>query len=134
REGVTHVAYEASSHGLSQYRNEGLPVVAGAFTNLSRDHLDYHADMDGYFAAKMRLFSEVVDEGGAAVGWAEDAGSERAMAAARARSLSMFSVGEAGESIRLLSRTPGQLGQDLEVEHEGRLRKVALPLIGAYQA
>lgn len=134
REGVTHVAYEASSHGLSQYRNEGLPVVAGAFTNLSRDHLDYHADMDGYFAAKMRLFSEVVDEGGAAVVWADDAWSERAMAAARARSLSIFSVGEAGESIRLLSRTPGQLGQDLEIEHDGRRRKVALPLIGAYQA
>ncbi len=134
REGVTHVAYEASSHGLAQYRNEGLPVAAGAFTNLSRDHLDYHADMDDYFAAKMRLFSEVVDEGGAAVVWADDAWSERAMAAARARSLSVFSVGETGESIRLLSRTPGQLGQDLELEHEGRRRKVALPLIGAYQA
>ena len=61
REGVTHVAYEASSHGLSQFRNEGLPVKAGAFTNLSRDHLDYHADMEDYFAAKMRLLSEVVD-------------------------------------------------------------------------
>ena len=58
REGVTHVAYEASSHGLSQYRNEGLPVAAGAFTNLSRDHLDYHKDMEDYFAAKMRLFSD----------------------------------------------------------------------------
>src|SRR5262249_49352347 len=54
REGVTHVAYEASSHGLAQYRNEGLHVVAGGFTNLSRDHLDYHADMESYFAAKMR--------------------------------------------------------------------------------
>jgi len=134
REGVTHVAYEASSHGLAQFRNEGLPVVAGAFTNLSRDHLDYHADMDDYFAAKMRLFAEVVDEGGAAVVWADDAWSERAMAAARARSLSVFSVGEAGESIRLVSRTPGQLGQELEIEHEGRRRKVPLPLIGAYQA
>ena len=67
REGVTHVAYEASSHGLSQYRNEGLRVMAGAFTNLSRDHLDYHADMDDYFAAKMRLFGEVVDGDGTAV-------------------------------------------------------------------
>ena len=134
REGVTHVAYEASSHGLSQYRNEGLPVAAGAFTNLSRDHLDYHADMEDYFAAKMRLFSEVVDEGGAAVIWADDAWSERAMAAARARSLSVFSVGETGEAIRLLSRTPGQLGQQLEIEHGGRCYKVMLPLIGAYQA
>ena len=134
REGVTHVAYEASSHGLAQFRNEGLPVVAGAFTNLSRDHLDYHADMDDYFAAKMRLFSEVVDEGGTAVIWADDAWSERAMAAARARSLSVFGVGEAGDAVRLVSRTPGQLGQDLEIEHEGRRRTVALPLIGAYQA
>jgi UDP-N-acetylmuramoyl-L-alanyl-D-glutamate--2,6-diaminopimelate ligase len=134
REGVTHVAYEASSHGLSQYRNEGLPVAAGAFTNLSRDHLDYHADMEDYFAAKMRLFSEVVDAGGTAVIWADDPWSERAMAAARARSLSVFSVGEKGEAIRLLSRTPGQLGQELEVEHGGRRYEVMLPLIGAYQA
>jgi UDP-N-acetylmuramoyl-L-alanyl-D-glutamate--2,6-diaminopimelate ligase len=134
REGVTHVAYEASSHGLSQYRNEGLPVAAGAFTNLSRDHLDYHADMDDYFAAKMRLFSEVVDEGGTAVIWADDAWSERAIAAARSRSLSLFTVGLAGEAIRLLARNPGQLGQDLEIEFEGQRRKVVLPLIGAYQA
>ncbi|HEU4651056.1 MAG TPA: UDP-N-acetylmuramoyl-L-alanyl-D-glutamate--2,6-diaminopimelate ligase [Croceibacterium sp.] len=134
REGVTHVAYEASSHGLSQFRNEGLPVAAGAFTNLSRDHLDYHADMEDYFAAKMRLFSEVVDQGGAAVVWADDAWSERAMAAARARSLAVFSVGEAGEAIRLVARTPGHLGQDLEIEHQARRYKVMLPLIGAYQA
>jgi len=134
REGVTHVAYEASSHGLAQFRNEGLPVKAGAFTNLSRDHLDYHADMEDYFAAKMRLFSEVVDEGGAAVVWADDAWSERATAAARVRSLSVFTVGEKGDGVRLLARNPGQLGQDLEIEHEGRRRKVTLPLIGAYQA
>lgn len=134
REGVTHVAYEASSHGLSQYRNEGLPVAAGAFTNLSRDHLDYHADMDDYFAAKMRLFSEVVSDGGAAVIWADDAWSERAIAAARSRSLSLFTVGLAGETIRLVARKPGQLGQDLEIEYEGHRRTVMLPLIGAYQA
>jgi len=134
REGVTHVAYEASSHGLSQYRNEGLPVSAGAFTNLSRDHLDYHADMDDYFAAKMRLFSEVVSTGGTAVIWADDAWSERAIAAARARSLTVFSVGAAGEEIRLHSREPGQLGQQLEIEHRGARYKIMLPLIGAYQA
>ena len=134
REGVTHVAYEASSHGLSQFRNEGLPVAAGAFTNLSRDHLDYHADMEDYFAAKMRLFGEVVAEGGTAVIWADDAWSERAMAAARARSLTVFGVGEAGTDIRLVASKPGQLGQDLEIEHRGRRYKVLLPLIGAYQA
>lgn len=134
REGVTHVAYEASSHGLSQYRNEGLRVRAGAFTNLSRDHLDYHADMEDYFAAKMRLFADVVDHDGTAVIWADDAWSHRADEAARTRGLHRFTVGEQGAGIRLLSRLPGQLGQELTVEHEGRERKVVLPLIGAYQA
>jgi UDP-N-acetylmuramoyl-L-alanyl-D-glutamate--2,6-diaminopimelate ligase len=134
REGVTHVAYEASSHGLSQYRNEGLPVMAGAFTNLSRDHLDYHADMDDYFAAKMRLFAEVVEEGGSAVIWADDDWSGKAIATARARGLKLFTVGEQGEAIRLVARKPTQLGQALEVEVAGERRKVTLPLIGAYQA
>jgi UDP-N-acetylmuramoyl-L-alanyl-D-glutamate--2,6-diaminopimelate ligase len=134
REGVTHVAYEASSHGLSQYRNEGLPVMAGAFTNLSRDHLDYHAGMDDYFGAKMRLFSEVVEDGGAAVVWSDDAWSGKAIAAAEARGLRLLTVGEQGDAIRLLSRTPTQLGQMLELEAAGARRKVSLPLIGAYQA
>ncbi|MCH7627712.1 MAG: UDP-N-acetylmuramoyl-L-alanyl-D-glutamate--2,6-diaminopimelate ligase, partial [Proteobacteria bacterium] len=79
REGVTHVAYEASSHGLDQFRNEGLRVIAGAFTNLSRDHLDYHATMEDYFAAKMRLFDEVVADDGCAVIWADDAWSAQAV-------------------------------------------------------
>ncbi len=134
REGVTHVAYEASSHGLSQYRNEGLPVMAGAFTNLSRDHLDYHADMEDYFAAKMRLFGEVVDADGTAVIWADDAWSERACEAARTRGLRCFTVGEQGCGDPPALPLPGQLGQELTVEHEGRQRKVVLPLIGAYQA
>jgi len=134
REGVTHVAYEASSHGLSQFRNEGLPVAVGAFTNLSRDHLDYHADMEDYFAAKMRLFSEVVSDGGAAVIWADDAWSDRAIAAARARGLRLLTVGEKGEALRLLSRKPGHLGQELEIDYQGVRHTVMLPLIGAYQA
>ncbi|WP_310532597.1 UDP-N-acetylmuramoyl-L-alanyl-D-glutamate--2,6-diaminopimelate ligase [Novosphingobium sp.] len=135
REGVTHVAYEASSHGLSQFRNEGLRVKAGAFTNLSRDHLDYHKDMEDYFAAKMRLLSEVVENGGTAVVWADDGEwSARASEQARVRGLSLFTVGEEGESIRLLARHPGQLGQVLEIEFGGAARKVNLPLIGAYQA
>lgn len=134
REGVTHVAYEASSHGLSQYRNEGLRVVAGAFTNLSRDHLDYHATMDDYFAAKMRLFDHVVEDGGTAVVWMDDEWSERAVEHVRQRGLRLLSVGEQGESIRLLARKLTQLGQILEVQFEGQVRKVNLPLIGAYQA
>ncbi len=134
REGVTHVAYEASSHGLSQFRNEGLKVRAGAFTNLSRDHLDYHAGMDDYFAAKMRLFDEVVVDGGTAVVWADDSWSEKAVAHARARGLAVFTVGERGDGIRLESRVPGLLGQTLRIVHAGQARDIALPLIGAYQA
>ena len=134
REGITHASFEASSHGLAQYRTEGLPVAAGAFTNLSRDHLDYHETMEAYFAAKLRLFSEVVDADGAAVIWADDAWSERAIAAARARGLKLLTVGTLGDTIRLVSRTPTQLGQTLELEAGGKTHKVNLPLIGAYQA
>jgi UDP-N-acetylmuramoyl-L-alanyl-D-glutamate--2,6-diaminopimelate ligase len=134
REGVSHLAYEASSHGLDQFRNEGAPVVAGAFTNLSRDHLDYHADMNSYFAAKMRLFDELVDDDGAAVVWTDDEWSHAAAKRARTRGLRLLTVGEQGDTIRLLARTPTQLGQTLELEHAAARRTVELPLIGAYQA
>ncbi|HEY1124921.1 MAG TPA: UDP-N-acetylmuramoyl-L-alanyl-D-glutamate--2,6-diaminopimelate ligase [Sphingobium sp.] len=135
REGITHVAYEASSHGLAQYRSEGLPVRAGAFTNLSRDHLDYHGTMEHYFEAKMRLFDEVVQDGGVAVVWADD--EERSAAVidrARARGLQLITVGVKGETLKLLSRKPSQLGQTLMIEADGATHKVELPLIGAYQA
>lgn len=137
REGVTHVAYEASSHGLSQFRNEGLTVCASAFTNFSRDHLDYHGTMEAYFAAKMRLFTEVVAPGSPAV--IHDAGdgsawTAQAIAAAAARGLDVRTVGEGGTFLRLAACEPSQLGQMLTIEHAGEMRKVNLPLIGAYQA
>ena len=134
RMGISHVAYEASSHGLDQHRAEGVPLGAAAFTNFSRDHLDYHETMDAYFAAKMRLFDEVVADGGTAVVWADDAWSDKALARVAARGLKAVTVGEKGEGIRLVSRTPTQLGQVLELVCEGSTRKVTLPLIGAYQA
>ncbi|MBK5264012.1 MAG: UDP-N-acetylmuramoyl-L-alanyl-D-glutamate--2,6-diaminopimelate ligase [Alphaproteobacteria bacterium] len=134
REGITHAAFEASSHGLAQYRTEGLPVQAAAFTNLSRDHLDYHGDMDSYFEAKMRLFEEVVEPGAAAVIWADDARSPDVIARAKKRGLVILTIGEAGETLQLLSRTPTHLGQVLMIEAEGRTHRVNLPLIGAYQA
>jgi UDP-N-acetylmuramoyl-L-alanyl-D-glutamate--2,6-diaminopimelate ligase len=134
REGVTHAAFEASSHGLSQYRTEGLPVRAGAFTNLSRDHLDYHGDMESYFAAKMRLFDEVVGDDGAAVIWADDEWSQQVIDRVSERGLRLLSVGVGGEALRLVSRTPTQLGQNLVIAAQGREYKVNLPLIGAYQA
>ena len=135
REGVSHVAFEASSHGLHQCRTEGLPVRAAAFTNLSRDHLDYHGDMENYFTAKMRLFSEVVDSDGAVVVWA-DAGeySARAIDLVRERGLALLTVGVHGSTLRLAECIPGQLGQQLIIEAEGQTHKISLPLIGAYQA
>jgi UDP-N-acetylmuramoyl-L-alanyl-D-glutamate--2,6-diaminopimelate ligase len=134
REGVTHAAFEASSHGLAQYRTEGLPVRAAAFTNFSRDHLDYHGDMDSYFEAKMRLFSEVVEPGAAAVIWTDDPKSGEVARRAEARGLRRLTVGARGETLRLIGRAPAQLGQRLTLEAQGRQYGIELPLIGAYQA
>ena len=134
REGVTHVAFEASSHGLSQYRTEGLPVRAAAFTNLSRDHLDYHKDMAEYFTAKMRLFAEVLDADGTAVVWTDDPYAERVIDLARMRGNRLFTVGEHGSTLRLVGREPTLLGQRLVLEADGQQHKVTLPLIGHYQA
>jgi UDP-N-acetylmuramoyl-L-alanyl-D-glutamate--2,6-diaminopimelate ligase len=134
KEGITHAAFEASSHGLSQYRTEGLPVQAVAFTNLSRDHLDYHGDMDSYFAAKMRLFDEVVMEDGSAVIWADDEWSLKAVDHASRRGLKVLTVGAQGDCLKLVSREPTQLGQRLVITAEGATHTIDLPLIGAYQA
>ena len=134
REGISHAAFEASSHGLAQYRTEGLPVLAAAFTNLSRDHLDYHGDMDSYFDAKMRLFDEVVAPDGTAIVWADDQWSDKVIQRATKRGLRVLSVGVQGQALRLANRTPTQLGQTLEVEAGGKFYKINLPLIGAYQA
>ena len=134
REGISHAIFEASSHGLSQYRSEGVPVSVAAFTNLSRDHLDYHGTMENYFEAKMRLFDEVVDENGCAVIWADDIWSDQVIARARKRELRLITVGEKGKGIQLVSRQATQLGQTLELRIQGDVHKVNLPLIGAYQA
>lgn len=134
REGISHAIFEASSHGLSQYRSEGVPVSVAAFTNLSRDHLDYHGSMEDYFEAKMRLFDEVVDENGTVVIWADDDWSDKVIARVKKRELRLITVGEKGKGIGLVSRTPTQLGQALELRIQGSLCKVNLPLIGAYQA
>jgi UDP-N-acetylmuramoyl-L-alanyl-D-glutamate--2,6-diaminopimelate ligase len=134
REGVTHLAFEASSHGLTQYRTEGLHVAAAAFTNLSRDHLDYHGDMAAYFTAKIRLFSEVLAPEGAAVVWADDPQSARVIDLARERGNRLVTVGTRGDTLRLVGRDPTLLGQGLTIAAEGRTYTVNLPLIGAYQA
>ena len=132
-EGVTHAAFEASSHGLDQYRTEGLVVKAGAFTNLSHDHLDYHGDMETYMAAKMRLFREVVEPNGTAVIWNDDIWSPAAEHEAKQRGLRILTVGQHGDDLRLVSREPTQLGQSLVIAAGPVAQKVTLPLIGAYQ-
>ncbi len=133
REGVDHVAFEASSHGLDQYRVDGVPIKAAAFTNLTRDHLDYHGDMSNYKAAKLRLFTEMLPPGGKAVIWADDPASGEFGAAASARGIDVLTVGKNGASIRLIDRMIGQLGQQLTIEADGETHHVSLPLIGGYQ-
>jgi UDP-N-acetylmuramoyl-L-alanyl-D-glutamate--2,6-diaminopimelate ligase len=133
RMGISHVAYEASSHGLDQYRAEGVPVKAAAFTNFSRDHLDYHPSMDAYFDAKMRLFDEVVESDGTAVVWTGDARSAEVIERAKRRGLRLITVGPDAETIELKSRASTPLGQQLVLGHAGKEHKLSLPLIGAYQ-
>ncbi len=134
REGVSHAIFEASSHGLDQHRSEGVKISVGAFTNLSRDHLDYHGDLESYFAAKMRLFDELLCADGTAVIWADDAYSAQVIEHAKSRDLKIITVGKNGQNIQLLNRTPTQLGQQLELLIQGETHKINLPLIGAYQA
>jgi UDP-N-acetylmuramoyl-L-alanyl-D-glutamate--2,6-diaminopimelate ligase len=132
--GVTHLALEASSHGLDQRRLDGLEIQAAGFTNLSQDHLDYHHGMDDYRRAKLRLFEQLLPRGGAAVLNA-DAGDFPAFAAAAVlNGQTVVSVGESGTGLRLVERTPTPGGQRLRIAYEGREYDVSLPLAGAFQA
>src|SRR5450631_1989336 len=136
-EGVTHLAFEASSHGLDQYRLDGVRIVAGGFTNLSRDHMDYHPDVAHYLAAKLRLFRELIAPDGAAVISADHDCSQAVIDAARARSLRIVTVGRkgdgAGEGIRLIEAEIDGFAQKLKLEHRGRIYAVRLPLVGEFQ-
>src|SRR5689334_4801341 len=124
REGVTHLAFEASSHGLDQYRLDGVRIAAGGFTNLSRDHLDYHPDLAHYLAAKLRLFRDLVLPGAAAVISADHDCSGEVIEAARARGLRLLTVGKngdgAGEGIRLIEAGIDGFAQKLVIEHRGK--------------
>jgi len=134
RLGISHVAYEASSHGLDQHRCEGVPLAAAAFTNFSRDHLDYHGTMEDYFEAKMRLLEELLPSGSPAVIWTDDAKSAEVMERAQRRGHKLLTVGSKGETIRLVEQSPTARGQTLKLEQAGKPYRLALPLIGAYQA
>ena len=134
KDGTDHLALEASSHGLDQHRLDGVDIAAVAFTNITRDHLDYHADFTSYLKAKLRLFTEVARDGAAAVINMDVAHAEDFVAAARARNLRVLTVGANGETLKLARRTPYADGQTLEVAYEARTHKIALPLAGEFQA
>jgi UDP-N-acetylmuramoyl-L-alanyl-D-glutamate--2,6-diaminopimelate ligase len=132
-EGITHLALEASSHGLDQRRLDGVRIAAGGFTNLSRDHLDYHADLDAYLAAKLRLFTDLVGPRGAAVIAADHDGADAVLAAAKQRRLRVLTVGRKGQGIRLASAAIDGFAQTLRVTHAGTDYTVRLPLVGEFQ-
>ncbi len=129
-EGVTHLAIEASSHGLDQYRLDGLRIAAAAFTNLSRDHLDYHPTLEAYLAAKLRLFEALVEPGGAAVIDVDHEHAEQVVAAAKARGLRLITVGRNGSDIRLVESVMDGFVQTLRIAHAGKDFQVRLPLVG----
>jgi UDP-N-acetylmuramoyl-L-alanyl-D-glutamate--2,6-diaminopimelate ligase len=130
---VEHLAIEASSHGLSQNRLDGLRLTAAAFTNLSRDHLDYHASMEDYFDAKMRLFDELLPEGAAAVINADIAEAPEILRRVKARGLRSLTVGQKGEDLCLLEMKRSGLGQQLKIKSTLGIHDVALPLVGEFQ-
>jgi len=132
-EGVTHLALEASSHGLDQHRLDGVRFSAGAFTNITRDHLDYHPTFEDYFQAKLRLFRELLPPGAPAVIDADSPGADQVIETAHNRKLKIFTVGQGGNAIGLNSIAREGFKQRLSVAFEGRDFSVALPLAGAFQ-
>ncbi|MGC9269806.1 UDP-N-acetylmuramoyl-L-alanyl-D-glutamate--2,6-diaminopimelate ligase [Acidiphilium sp.] len=130
--GIDHVALEASSHGLDQYRLDGLRLAAAAFTNLTRDHLDYHGNLARYRDAKLRLFTELLPHDAPALAMADlDAVT---LAALRAHRPDLATVGDNGSAINLRRATPVPAGQVLIIEAAGRRHELLLPLPGRFQA
>jgi UDP-N-acetylmuramoyl-L-alanyl-D-glutamate--2,6-diaminopimelate ligase len=134
RRGVTHLALEASSHGVEQRRLDGVALAAAGFTNLTQDHLDYHGSMEAYRAAKLRLFEQLLPRGRTAVLNADSEAYNAFAASSIMSGLSIFSVGERGRNLSLVSRKPGPGGQRLTIDADGRLHEILLPLAGAFQA
>jgi UDP-N-acetylmuramoyl-L-alanyl-D-glutamate--2,6-diaminopimelate ligase len=133
-DGVDHLAIEASSHGLDQHRLDGVRIAGVGFTNITRDHMDYHPTFDHYLAAKLRLFGEVAREGGVAVVNADAEHADKFIAAARARGLTLITVGRKGETIRLERREDRGGAQALTLRHGGKISHVDLPQAGEFQA
>jgi UDP-N-acetylmuramoyl-L-alanyl-D-glutamate--2,6-diaminopimelate ligase len=132
-EGVTHLAMEASSHGLEQRRLDGVRLDAGAFTNLTRDHLDYHHTMEAYLAAKLRLFDTLLPEGAGVVADADEPPAEQVARIAKDRKLKFFSVGHQGRDLKLMEAKRDGFAQMLTIGAEGKRHEVRLPLVGDFQ-
>lgn len=133
-DGVEYLAMEASSHGLEQYRLDGVRIRAAGFTNLSRDHLDYHASMEAYLAAKMRLFEAVMAPGGTAVLNADAPEFDALAQICVVRGHDILSYGAAGEDLRLEGSEPSAYGQHVTVTVLGERAEMKLPLLGTFQA
>jgi UDP-N-acetylmuramoyl-L-alanyl-D-glutamate--2,6-diaminopimelate ligase len=132
-EGVTNLALEASSHGLDQRRLDGVRVSAGAFTNLSRDHMDYHATIQDYLAAKLRLFQNLVVDGGSAVIDTDHEHADEVIAAAKKRGLRLFMVGRTGNPIQLIDVAIDGFAQKIALAYAGKAYVLKLPLVGSFQ-
>jgi UDP-N-acetylmuramoyl-L-alanyl-D-glutamate--2,6-diaminopimelate ligase len=133
RDHIDHVVLEASSHGLDQSRLDGIRVSAAAFTNLTRDHLDYHGSMEAYLAAKLRLFTELLQSGGVAVVNVDDPAGAAVVEACRARGMRLITYGHEAADLQLLDQKPTATGQDLRLSVFGTEYAVTLPLAGAFQ-
>ncbi|HWK95160.1 MAG TPA: UDP-N-acetylmuramoyl-L-alanyl-D-glutamate--2,6-diaminopimelate ligase [Pseudolabrys sp.] len=132
-EGVTHLALEASSHGLDQHRLDGIRIAAGGYTNLSRDHLDYHPTLEAYLAAKLRLFTDLVAGSGTAVINVDDEHAREVVAAAKQRGLKLLTIGRRGDGIRIAEVAIDGFAQRVAFAHAGHIYNVKLPLVGAFQ-
>ena len=133
RAGVTHASMEASSHGLDQRRLDGVRLSAGAFTNLGRDHMDYHPTVEEYFSAKLRLFDTLLSKGAPAVIFADDPWSDKAAAHARAAGLMVLTVGRRGDFLTLKRVEHERHRQRAEVDAGGTIHEIDLPLAGDFQ-
>ena len=134
KEGVTHTAIEASSHGLALHRLAGLKFKTAGFTNLTQDHLDFHKTMENYFQAKMKLFENYMEDNATVVINADIPEFENIKAICQNRGLTVWSYGEKGKEFKLLKQNLHQVGQDLEMEIFGRRHSIPMKITGSFQA
>jgi len=134
REGVSHLAMEASSHGLNQFRLDGVRITVAAFTNLSRDHLDYHGDEAHYLAAKERLFSDLLLDSGTAVLNADVQVFEELKAICRKRGIKTLTYGRNKSDLKLCGQTLSAHGQTLDLEIFGKTESIDIALAGSFHA